>query len=67
MLIRFKDTGETFIVTGQRTQFWLFQFPDGRQGKAVKGADSYEILGEEDQKRIYPDIQVRPELTDFDL
>lgn len=44
MKIRFNDSGETYDIIGEKNQFWLFNFPDGRLGKAVKGNSSYKLI-----------------------
>lgn len=75
MYIRFNDTGETFLITGERRQFWLFEKLNGEQGKAVKGSESYTLFDIEDkeEKTIqemieeYDGIDVRDELTESDF
>lgn len=73
MKIRFHDTGETYEIDGERPQFWLFHFPDGRLGKAVKGNPSYKLIAplEELQQEHFglqvqdEEITVRDELSIF--
>lgn len=75
MYIRFYDTGETFKIIGERRQFWLFRQTESQVGRAVKGADSYELILETDELKAqsadmdFSDITVRDEIspeTDFD-
>lgn len=68
MRIRFFDTGETFVITGERRQFWLFD-KNGEPGKAIKGSDAYQLLdGDGTLPRIldYTGITVRDELEGFE-
>lgn len=70
MYIRFYDTGETFKIIGERRQFWLFRQTESQVGRAVKGADSYELISETDdmeipaEEIIPPDILIREEMNE---
>lgn len=73
MKILFHDTGEVYEIDGERPQFWLFHFPDGRLGKAVKGNPNHKLIMpmEEMMQNHFglqiPDeeITIRSELSSF--
>lgn len=73
MYIRFNDTGEIFLITGERRQFWLFD-KNGEPSKAVKGSGSYTLFDIEDAGlelseviEEYDDIKIREELDESDF